>query len=150
MSGLVLLIGQLQKRVCRTVGPTLAASLSLPLKYSQCKSFYRCYFEQCSSKLAEFALLSYPHRKSSRCSDKFHEFSFTIPRCYKDVLQVQELIVSFCLWAVSNQLCYVFFSLSSSFSCSSFQWLFSFEWSQYQLTLPVPIPNEEKKINFLF
>ena len=45
------LLDKLQKRICRTVGPSLAASLE-PLAH--------------------------------RDSDRLHDFSVTIPRCYKD------------------------------------------------------------------
>ena len=50
------LLDKLQKRVCRTVSPSLAASLE-PLAYSQnvasLSLFYRYYFGRCSSELAQ-------------------------------------------------------------------------------------------------
>ena len=38
----------------------------------------------CSSEMAELVPLSYSRRRSSHYSYKLHDFSVTIPRCYKD------------------------------------------------------------------
>ena len=94
MSGLVLLVAnlelldRLQKRICRTVGPSLAASLE-PLVHRRNAAslglFYRYYFGRCSSELAELVPLPYFRGRSTCYSDRLHDFSFTIPRCYKDV-----------------------------------------------------------------
>ena len=94
MSGLVLLVAnlelldRLQKRICRTVGPSLAASLE-PLVHrrnaASLSLFYRYYFGRCSSELAELVPLPYFRGGSTCYSDRLHDFSFTIPRCYKDV-----------------------------------------------------------------
>ena len=46
--------------------------------------FCRYYFGRCSSKLAELVSLSYSQGRSTRYSDRLHDFSVTIPRCYKD------------------------------------------------------------------
>ena len=46
--------------------------------------FYR-YFYRCSSELPELVSLSYFRVRSTCYSDKFHDFSVTIPRCYKDL-----------------------------------------------------------------
>ena len=50
------LLDKLQKRICRTVGPSLAASLE-PLAHRQNVAslilFYRYYFGRCSSDLAQ-------------------------------------------------------------------------------------------------
>ena len=82
------LLDKLQKRVCRTVGPSLAASLE-PLAHrrnvASLSLFYRCYFGRCSSELAEPVLLPYSRERSTRYSNRLHDFSVTIPRCYKDV-----------------------------------------------------------------
>ena len=67
-----------QKRVCRTVGLILVASPE-PLDHrrnvASLSVFYRFYFGRCSSELVELVLL--PHY-----SDRLHDFSVTIPRCY--------------------------------------------------------------------
>ena len=79
------LLDKLQKWICRTVGPSLAASLE-PLAH--CRSvaslslFYRYYFGRCSSELVP---LPYSRGRSTCYSDRLHDFSVTIPRCYKDV-----------------------------------------------------------------
>ena len=82
------LLDKLQKRTCRTVGPSLAASLE-PLAHCQnvasLSLFYRYYFGRCSSELAKLVPLPYSQGRSTRYSDRLHDFSVTIPRCYKDL-----------------------------------------------------------------
>ena len=82
------LLDKLQKRICRTVGPSLAASLE-PLAHrrhvASLSLFYRFYFGRCSSELAQLVPLPYSRGRSTRYSDRLHDFSVTIPRCYKDV-----------------------------------------------------------------
>ena len=82
------LLDKLQKRICRTVGPSLPASLD-PLAHRRnvtCSSlFYRYYFGRCSSGLAQLVPLPFSRGRSTRYSDRLHDFSVTIPRCYKDV-----------------------------------------------------------------
>ena len=80
------LLDKLQKRICRTVGPSLAASLE-PLAHHRkvASLFYRYYFGRCSSELAQLVPLPFSQRRSTRYSDIFHDFSVTISRCYKDV-----------------------------------------------------------------
>ena len=69
-----------------TVGPSLAASFE-PLAHrrnvASLSLFYRYYFDRCSSQLAE--LLPYSRGRSTHYSDRLHDFSVPIPRCYKDV-----------------------------------------------------------------
>ena len=76
------LLDKLQKRICRTVGPSLAVSLE-PLAHrrnvASLSLFYKYYSGRCSSELAQPVPLPY-----SRC-DRLHDFSVTIPRCFKDV-----------------------------------------------------------------
>ena len=82
------LLDKLQKGICRTVGPSLAASLELLAHHRNVASlslFYRYYFGRCSSELAELIPLPYSRGRSTCCSDRLHDFSVTIPRCYKDV-----------------------------------------------------------------
>ena len=82
------LLYKLQKRICRTVGPSLAASLE-PLAHrrnvASLSLFYRYYFGRCSSELTQLVLLPYSRGRSPCYSDRLHDFSVTIPRCYKDV-----------------------------------------------------------------
>ena len=82
------LLDKLQKRICRIVGPSLAASLK-PLAHhrnvASLSLFYRYYFGRCSSELAQLVPLRFSRRSSTRYSDRLHDFSVTIPRCYKDV-----------------------------------------------------------------
>ena len=81
------LLDKLQKRICRTVGPSLAASLE-PLAHHQNVAsfslFCRYYFGRCSSELAQLVPLPFSRGRSACYSDKLHDFFVTIPRCYKD------------------------------------------------------------------
>ena len=82
------LLDKLQKRICRTVGSSLAASFE-PLAHlrnvASLSLFYRYYFGRCSSELAQLVPLPFSRGRSTRYSDRLHDFSVTIPRCYKDV-----------------------------------------------------------------
>ena len=82
------LLDKLQKRICRTVGPLLAASLE-PLAYRRNVAsliiFYRYYFGRCSSELAQLDPLRFSRCRSTRYSNRLHGFPVTIPVCNKDV-----------------------------------------------------------------
>ena len=81
------LLDKLKKRMCRTVGSSLAASLE-PLAHhrnvTSLSLFYRYYSGRCSSELAELVPLPYSQGSSICYSDRLHGFFVTIPRCYKD------------------------------------------------------------------
>ena len=82
------LLDKLQKQICRTVGPSLAGSLEPLADHRNVASlslFYSYYFGRCSSELAQLVLLPYSRGRSTRYSDRLHDFSVTIPRYYKDV-----------------------------------------------------------------
>ena len=68
--------------------PSLATSLE-PLTHRQNTTsfslFYRYYFGKYSSELAQLVPLSYSRGSSTHYSDRLHDFSGTIPRCYMDV-----------------------------------------------------------------
>ena len=82
------LLDKLQKQICRTIGPSLAACLE-PLAHhrnvASLSLFYRYYFGRCSSELAQLVPLPFFHGRITCYSDRLHDFSVTIPRCYKDV-----------------------------------------------------------------
>ena len=82
------LLGKLQKRICRTVGPSLAASLE-PLAHlrnvASLSLFCRYYFGRCSSELTQLVPRPYSRWRSTHYSDRLHDFFVTFPRCYKDV-----------------------------------------------------------------
>ena len=82
------LLRKLQKRICRIVGPSLAASLE-PLAYcrnvTSLSLLHRYYFSRCSSELAQLVPLPFSRGRSTRYSERLYNFSVTIPRCYKDV-----------------------------------------------------------------
>ena len=84
------LLDKLQKWICRTIGPSVAASLE---RLAHCRYwnvgityhlFYRYCFVICLSELAELVPLPYSQGWSTSCSDRFHDFSVTIPKFYKD------------------------------------------------------------------
>ena len=79
------LLDKLQERICRTAGPSRAASLESlahPQNVDNLSLFHRYYFGRCSSELAELVPFPYFQWRSTRYSDRFHDFSVTIPRCY--------------------------------------------------------------------
>ena len=82
------LLDKLQKRIYRTVGPSLTVSLE-PLAHrrnvASLSLFYSYYFGRCSSELAQLVPLPYSWGRSTCYSDRLHDFSVTIPRCNKDV-----------------------------------------------------------------
>ena len=81
------LLDNLQKRICSTVGFWLAASIELWAHRRNVASlslFCRCYFSRCSSELTQLVLLPY-YGRSTRYSDRLHNYPVTILRCYKDV-----------------------------------------------------------------
>ena len=82
------LLDKLQKWICRTVGPSLTASLE-PLAQRQnvasLSLFYRHYFDRCSTELPQLVALPFSRWRSIHYSYRLHDFSVTIPRCYKDV-----------------------------------------------------------------
>ena len=81
------LLNKLQKQIFRIVGPSLAAFLE-PLAHcrnvASINLFYRCYFSRCSSKLAQLVPLPYSQGRYTCYSDRLHNFSVTIPRCFMD------------------------------------------------------------------
>ena len=68
--------------------PSLACSLE-PLAHhrnvASLSLFYSYYFGKCSSELAQLVPLPYSRGRSTGYSDRLHDYSVTIPRCYKDV-----------------------------------------------------------------
>ena len=81
-------LDKLQKRICRTVGPSLAAFLE-PLTHhrnvASLSLFHRYYFGRCSSELAQLFPRSFFQGRSTCYSNRLHDFPVTILRCYKDV-----------------------------------------------------------------
>ena len=98
------LLDMLQKRICRTVGPSLAASLET-LAYrrnvASLSLFYRYYFRRYYFELAQLVPFLYSRGRSPPYSDRLHDFFVTIPWCYKDSMS----IVSFLAQADSGILC---------------------------------------------
>ena len=76
------LLDKLQKRMCRTISPSLAASLE-PLAHrgnvASLSLFYRYYFGRCSPELAQLVPLPYSQGRSTRYSDRLHGMIFLSP-----------------------------------------------------------------------
>ena len=82
------LLDKLQKLICRTGGTSLDASLETLAPCWNVASwslFCRYYFGRCSLELAQLVLLLFSRGRSTCYFDRLHDFSVTIPRCYKDV-----------------------------------------------------------------
>ena len=82
------LLDKLQKRICRTVGPSLAASLEPLAHHRNVASpslFYRYYSGRCSLELDQLVPLPFSRGRSSRYFDRLHDFPVTTPRCYKGI-----------------------------------------------------------------
>ena len=79
------LLDKLQKRICRTVGPSLIAFLESLVHRQNVASlslFYRCYFGRCSSEMVQLVPVPFSRGTSTHYSDRLHDFSVTIARCY--------------------------------------------------------------------
>ena len=76
------MVDKLQKRVCSTVDSTFTASLE-PLGYrrnvASLSLLYRYDFGRCSSELAVLVSLPYSRGRFTCYSDRWQEFSVTIP-----------------------------------------------------------------------
>ena len=97
------LLDKLQKRICRIVGPLLAASLE-PLAHrrnvASLSLFYRYYFGRCSSELAQLVPLPFSRGRSTRYSDCM---IFLSP--FLDVTRMSMSTVSFLAQLNSGILC---------------------------------------------
>ena len=82
------LLDKLQKQICRTVGPSLAASFQPLAHYRNVVSlclFCRYCVGRCSSELAQLVPLLFTLGRSTLYSDRLDDFCVTVPRYYKDV-----------------------------------------------------------------
>ena len=99
------LLDKLQKRICRTVDPSLAASLE-PLAHRQnvasLSLFYMSYFGKCSSELAQLFPPPSSRGRSTRYSDQLH-MTFVSP--FLDVTRMYMSTVSFLAQLDSGILC---------------------------------------------
>ena len=95
------MLDKLHKRICRTVCPSLVASLE-PLAHRRnvvsLIFFYSYYFGRCSSELAQLVPRPHFQGRSTCYSDRSHDISVTIPRCYKDVYVNSFFPVTFSPW----------------------------------------------------
>ena len=80
------ILEKLQKRICRTVGPSLAGFLEPSADCQNLASlFFRYCFNRSSSELTQLVSFSYSRERCTRYSDRVDDFSVIIPRCYKYV-----------------------------------------------------------------
>ena len=115
------LLDKPQKRIRRTVGPSLAASLE-PLAHhrnvASLSLFYRYYLGRCSSELAKIIPLPFSPERSTGYCDSLHDFFVTIPRCYKDVYFNSFFPLTVRLWNSLHIECFPFTYTLSSFKCT--------------------------------
>ena len=86
------MLGKLQKRIWRTINPSLTVSLELlghRRNITSLSYFYKHYFGRCSSELAQLVPLTYSRGRSTRYSDRLHDFSVTIPLDVKKISMSQ-------------------------------------------------------------
>ena len=73
----LVMLDRLQRQICRTVHPSLAALLK-PFAHSwnvaSLSLFYRYYFGRCSSELAQLVPLPYSWERSTYYHDRLHHF----------------------------------------------------------------------------
>ena len=97
------LLDKLQKWICQTFGPSLAASFE-PLAHhrnvASLSLFYRYYFGRCSSEL-QLVLLPFSRGRSTHYSDRLH--IFLLP--FLDVTRMSMSTVSFLAQLNSGILC---------------------------------------------
>ena len=82
------LLDKLQKQICRLAGSSLAPSLEPLVHWGNVTSlsfFYKYFFGKCLYELTQLVLLRFSRGRSTCYPDRLHDFSATIPRCYKDV-----------------------------------------------------------------
>ena len=91
MFGLVHLLGierqatKMNMQNCWSFSCCFSWTLGSSSKCGQLSLFYRYYFGRCSSELAQLVLFSFSRGRSTCYFDRLHNFSVTIPRCYKGV-----------------------------------------------------------------
>ena len=107
------LLDKPQKRICRTVGPSLAASHRRNV--ASLSLFYRYYFGRCSSEVTQLVPLPYSRGRPTRYFDRLHDFSVTIPRCYKNVYVKSFFPRTARLWNSLPMECFLLISYLSGF-----------------------------------
>ena len=109
------LLEKLQKQICRTVGPSLAASIE-PMAHRQnvasFKSLLQVLLWQMFFRTDSTGFFS--QGRSTHYFDILHDFSVTIPRYYKDVYMNSFFPHTGRLW---NSLPIVCFALTYDLSC---------------------------------
>ena len=87
------LLDKLQKQMCTTAGPSIAAYLELLVHRQNLASlglFYWYYFGRSSSELAQLVPVFFRGR-STLYSDRLHDLFVTIPRCWMSMSTVSFL-----------------------------------------------------------
>ena len=98
------LLDKPQKRICRTVGPSVAASLE-PLAHrrnvTSLSLFYRYYFGRCFLELGQLVPHPFSWGRSTLYSDRLHDFSVT----FLDVTRMSMSTISFLIQLDSGNFC---------------------------------------------
>ena len=69
---------------CQSFTCYLSLTLGSLSKWTSLSHFYRYYFSRSSSELHQLVTLPFSQGRSAH-SDRLHDFSVTIPICYKDI-----------------------------------------------------------------
>ena len=93
------MLDKLQKQICRTGGCVHLQNLV------SWNLFYGYYYGKCSSDLAQLVPLSHSHGRSTHYSNRLHDFSVAIPRCFKDVYLSTVFFLAFLTQLDSGILC---------------------------------------------
>ena len=101
LSGTVRLATKMNMQDCWSFTCCLSEPLAHRRNVASLSLFYRYYFGRCSSELAQLVPLPYSRGRSTCYSDRLHDFSVTIFRCYKMTIST----VSFLAQLDSGILC---------------------------------------------
>ena len=98
-------------KMCQPDRRILLFTLAITAAFAECgRELKRLYFGRCSSELFP---LPYSRERSTHYSDRLHDFSVTIPRCYKDVYVNSFIPCTTILW---NSLPIEYFTLTYDLS----------------------------------
>ena len=88
------MLDKLQKRICRTVGSSRAASLKAFLAHHRNQASLLLKFVSVDITLIDVHLnyfLPYSRGRSTSYSDRLLDFTVDIPGCYRDLIQFNSL-----------------------------------------------------------
>ena len=79
------LLDKLQKEICRNVMVYHLTPLLNPWLIVKMYFLYELLWQMFISEMTQLVPLPYSYQRSTPFSDRLHDFSVTVPRCYEDV-----------------------------------------------------------------